>query len=261
MMIDMSGGMCVFIGGKQVGVECLRTLVEAGIRPALVFGNPDDDGADSWHESLIRVSEDLGLDTLPRKKLDDEDIIEKIRDCRPEVIFCIGSTQILSKEVLDIPELGCLNWHPALLPKYRGRYSTVHAIFNGEEYAGVTLHWMDEGVDSGPIVLQERIRIDRDDTAKSLYERCTEAGVKLFGQFLDIWLSGGDIPSEPQDESQATYFPKGLPNDGVIDWSWSGERIRNFIRAMTFEPFPPASFEFGGKRMVVVDEEYFKGFE
>ena len=179
----------------------------------------------------------------------------------PEIIFIIGGTQIVPKEILDIPKLGCLNIHPALLPKYRGRYSTAHAIFNGEKYTGATLHWMDEGLDSGPIIMQKRVAVSPDDTAKSLYDKVlTQTGAELFEKFLALWLSGKTIPARPQNENLATYFPKGLPNNGQLDWSWSGKKIKNFIRAMTFEPFPPAKFNLGKKEMIIIDKKNSNNF-
>ena len=252
---------CVFIGGKQIGVNCLRQLIKKRITPKLVIPNLDDKGKDTWHESLVRVAEEQRLSVIRNRKLNDADIIKKIKEANPKIIFCIGSTQIGPKEILSIPELGCLNIHPALLPKYRGRYSTMHAIFNGDKCTGVTLHWIDKGIDSGPVIMQEKIMIDNTDTAKTLYDKFTLAGEKLFDKFLDKLLKDEKIEAVPQDESQATYYPKELPNKGEIDWNWDGNKIRNFVRAMTFEPFPPASFKIGNKKMVIVDEKYFKGFE
>lgn len=252
---------CIFIGGRAIGVACLETLLTRGIRPELVVTNADDTGVNNWYPSLAQCAQKKDLLTIAGKKIKEPEVLSAIQKCKPEIIFCIGGTQLIPAQVLTLPKLGCLNIHPALLPKYRGRYSTAHAIFNGERYSGATLHWMDEGIDSGPIIMQERIKIDEDDTAKSLYEKFTETGKQLFIKFLDLWKSGRPIRSKPQDESKATYYPKGLPNNGVLDWSWSGKKIRNFIRAMTFEPFPPAEFSIGKKRMVVIDEKYFKGFE
>jgi methionyl-tRNA formyltransferase len=250
---------CIFIGGKQLGVNCLKGLLKLNIRPELVMGNPDDQGEDNTlHDSLLKQAGLENLKTVPEKKLSDPEIISSFNQIQPEIIFCIGGIRLIPKEILEIPKLGCINIHPALLPKYRGRYSTVHAIFNGESHTGVTLHWMDEGIDSGPIIFQETIDIEPNDTAKTLWEKFTVKGESLFKAFLELWLSGNTIPSKTQDESQATYYPKGLPNGGEIDWSWSGEKIRNFIRAMTFEPFPPPQFKIGKKNMVVVDEKYFK---
>ena len=258
----MNETRCIFTGGKQVGVNCLKRLLENNIRPQLVMGNPDDKGEDSiLHHSLLKLAGEENLKIIHEKKLSDPDLIESFKKIQPEIIFCVGGVRLIPKSVLKIPKLGCLNIHPALLPKYRGRYSTAHAIFNGESHTGVTLHWMDEGIDSGPIIMQESIVIEHNDTAKSLWEKFTVEGEKLFERFLELWLSGSPIPSKAQDECLATYYPKALPNEGEIDWSWSGEKIRNFIRAMTFEPFPPARLKIGKKNMVIVDEKYFKGPE
>lgn len=246
---------CVFIGGKQVGVECFRQLIARSVVPKLIIANPDDDGRDTWHESLVKTAKEARLPVVVGKKVKDPDLIKKIKEVHPEIIFCIGGMQIIPPEVLSIPRFGCLNIHPALLPKYRGRFSTAHALFNGETYTGATLHFMDEGIDSGPIILQRRVLITDSDTARTLYDKVlTGAGSELFAQFLDRWLSGKEIPSHPQNEREATYYPKGLPNNGEIDWSWDGAKINRFIRAMTFPPFPPATFSIGKKKMVIVDE-------
>ncbi len=257
----MAPTTCVFIGGKQIGVNCFRLLLEQKVIPALVIANLDDAGEDTWHESLVKIAASANAEVIGNKKVRDPEVVALLKKISPEIIFCIGGMQIIPKEVLDIPRLGTLNLHPALLPKYRGRFSTAHAIFNGEKTHGVTAHWMDEGIDTGPVIMQEQFVIDDDDTAKIVYDKFTEVGSSLFKKFLDLWLSGDKIVATPQDESQATYYPKGLPCNGDVDWSWSGEQIRNWIRAMTFEPFPPASFHMGKKKMLIIDEKYFKGFD
>lgn len=251
---------CVFIGGKQIGVNCLKQLLKYHIVPDLVIPNLDDNGIDNWHESLLKLAQRKRLSVIRGKKIKDQEIVAKIKHLKPEIIFCIGGTQIIPNEVLRIPNLGTLNIHPALLPKYRGRYSTVHAIFNGDKFTGVTLHWMDEGIDSGPIITQKKIKIGSTDTARSLYDKFTQAGEELFTKFLKHLMSGKKITSHPQYEKDATYFPQILPNHGEINWAWNGNQILNFIRAMTFEPFPPATFKIGDKEMVIVDKKYFKGF-
>lgn len=250
----------VFIGGKQIGVNTLRALLVREMSPSLVIANLDDTGEDTWHESLVRVAKEENLPFITEKKVRDIDIIEQIKSIDPDIIFCIGGMQIIPKELLDIPKLGTLNIHPALLPKYRGRFSTAHAIFNGEEYGGATIHWMDEGLDTGPIILQEKFAITKEDTARTAYDKFTETGTKLFENFLDILESGKEIIAIPQDESAATYYPKEMPGNGKIDWSWDGKKIERFIRAMTFEPFPPPEFMIGEKKMVIIDERYFPGF-
>ncbi len=251
---------CVFIGGKQIGVECLENLLRLGITPKLVIGNFDDRGKDLWHQSLIKLSLKRHLPTIQRKKVREKEVIQRIKQINPEIIFCIGGTQMIPGEVLKIPKLGCLNIHPALLPKYRGRFSTVRALFNGEKQTGVTAHWMDEGIDSGPIIFQKKLKIEEGDTAKTLYDKFTRIGVEIFVQLIKLWIGGKKISAKPQNEKEATYYPKELPNNGEIDWNWDGQKVLRFIKAMTFEPFPPLSFKIGSKKMVIVEEKYFKGF-
>jgi methionyl-tRNA formyltransferase len=252
----MDNKSCVFIGGKQIGVNCLKQLLNHNITPKLIIANSDDDGRDTWHESLVKVAKQKKLPVIQGQKVKNPEIIQKIKSLSPEVIFCIGGTQLIPKEVLTIPTLGCLNIHPAYLPKFRGRFSTVHAIASGEKTTGVTVHWMDDGIDSGPIIMQKKIAIEPTDTGRTLYDKFTKEGEKLFIIFMQRWIQGKKITAKPQNEKKATYYPKGLPNNGQINWNRSGKEIYNFIRAMTFEPFPPVSFTIGKKKMVIVDEEF-----
>ena len=256
-----SGYPVVFIGGKQIGVNCLKQLLKFKITPSLVIPNLDDIGTDTWHESLTKFAFKNNLTVISGKKIKDPEVVAKIHSLTPEIIFCIGGTQIIPPAVLRIPKLGTLNIHPALLPKYRGRYSTVHAIFNGERSTGVTIHWMDEGIDSGPIIMQKKIKIEKYDTARSLYDKFTKVGEQLFVLFLKKWTSGERTASHAQDDAVATYYPQMLPNNGQINWNWDGKKILKFIRSMTFEPFSPVTFKIGGKEMVVVDKKYFSGFK
>lgn len=251
----------VFIGGKQIGVNAFRILIEAKLRPEFVIANLDDTGVDTWHESLVRVAREAGVEVITGEKVRDTAVIKRIKEASPNVIFCIGGMQIIPKEVLDIPTLGTLNIHPALLPKYRGRFSTVHALFNNETETGATLHFMDADLDSGPIISQQRFPITSVDTGKTLYDKFTDAGTTLFRELIDCIKRGEEITGTPQNESEATYYPKGLPGDGKIDWDWDGKTIERFIRAMTFEPFPPADFMVGEKHMLIIDEKYFSGFK
>ena len=244
----------VFIGGKQIGADCLRSTVQAGFKPLFVVANPDDSGTDSWHESLVKVSKELGITCVTGEKPKNADVVQQIAEAKPDIIFCIGSTELIPPSILEVPHLGTINIHPALLPKYRGRYSIPHAIFAGEKEAGVTLHFMDAGIDSGPIILHASFPLTEDDTARTAYDAFTATGTKLFGDFLTMLSQADTITSQPQREQDATYFPKGLPNNGEIDWSWDGQKIRRFIRAMTFEPFPPPTFKIGGKTMAIADE-------
>lgn len=248
----------VFIGGKQIGYECLKVLLNNGVVPSLVITNPDDNGDITWHDSVADLAKKNNLQFTNAKKLKSKKLKTKLTQINPEIIFCIGSTVFIPKSILKSAKIGTVNIHPALLPKYRGRYSTVHAIFNGEKITGVTLHWMNEKIDAGPIILQESFPILPEDTGKSVYDKFTKIGVRLFSKFLKNYLTNSIIPAKDQNEKLATYYPKGLPNGGNIDWDWSGKKIYNFIRAMTFEPFPPVTFKIGKKTMIIADKKYIK---
>jgi len=250
----------VFIGGKQIGVNCLRVILNNGIRPDLLIPNMDDESvSESWHESINFVAKEAGLN-IYKNKLKDSETVTMIRNIRPEIIFCIGSNQIVPEEIINIPKEGVINIHPALLPKYRGRFSTAHVLFNGEKKTGVTLHYIDKGMDTGPILFQKEYQISDTDTAKDVYDNFTKVGTNLFVKFVNKWVKGDKLLSYKQNEKEASVC-KGLPNDGKIDWKWSGEQINRFIRSMTFEPFPPTSFKIGDKNMVIVEEKYFNKFK
>lgn len=257
----MANKKCVFMGGKQIGVDCLNILLEKGIRPDVVIPNSDDESPkETWHDSLAKTAEAAGLEVMRGKNLREPEVLAKVKEINPDMIFCIGGVHIVPKEILAIPKSGTINIHPALLPKFRGRYSTVHALFENEKETGATLQFMEDTMDTGPIVSQKAFPITDFDTARTVYDKFTVAGGELFRNFVDLWKADRKIDSYRQDESKATTYPKGLPNDGKIDWSWDGKTIERFIRAMTFEPFPPADFKVGDKEMVIIDKKYFKGF-
>ena len=257
----MDAKKVIYIGGKQIGVNCLRILLKKGIRPELVIANMDDKGEDTWHESIVKLSKKSNLSLIQNTRLSDKKLQKQIIESNADIIFSIGGTHLIPEVILKAPKLGCFNIHPALLPKYRGRYSTVHALFNGEKNIGVTAHWMDMGIDTGPIILQRKFKVTDADTAKSVYDNFTKLGTDIFEEFVEKWIKKRVPKSKIQNEKNASYYPKGLPNDGNIDWNWNGHQIYNFIRSMTFEPFPPASFYIGKKKMVIVEEKYFKGFK
>ena len=250
----------VFIGGKQIGVNCLKILLENKIRPELVIPNKDDtDQSEEWHDSLTKVAEESQLKVY-RNSLKDEETKNKIYDIKPDIIFCIGSNAIVPDSIIQIPKEKTINIHPALLPKYRGRFSTVYAIFNGDNKTGVTLQYINKLMDAGPVIFQREFSISNADTAKDVYDNFTKVGTELFINFIDDWINNRDIVSVDQDESISSVC-RGLPNNGNIDWNWDGQKILRFIRSMTFPPFPPVNFMIGDRKMVIIEEKYFKGYK
>ncbi len=250
----------VFIGGKQIGVNCLKILLDNNIRPEFVIPNKDDeDQSESWHDSLTKVAKDNQL-SVCASSLKDEQTKKIIQNVEPDIIFCIGSNAIVPDSIINIPKEKTINIHPAMLPKYRGRFSTVYAIFNGDKKTGVTLQYINKVMDAGPIIFQQEFDISITDTAIDVYDKFTKIGTDLFIKFIDKWVNNRKIISVDQDESISSVC-KGLPNSGNIDWNWDGQKILRFIRSMTFPPFPPASFMIGDRKMVIVEEKYFNGYK
>ena len=175
-----------------------------------------------------------------------------------DIIFCIGSTQILPRQIIDLPKLGTLNFHPSLLPKYRGRYSTVHAIFNGDKITGVTAHFLGKEIDTGKIIKKKIIKIRPHYTAKDLYNEFSKEGTKLFLKIFNKVVNRKKIKSYKMNKLKLKYKKKSLPNNGKINWSWNGKKIFNFIKSMTFEPFEPPSFYIGKNKYLIISEKKIK---
>jgi len=251
---------CIFIGGKGLGYEALNILLKNKIKPLLTIGNMDDNGKHNvWHKSVIHLAKKNKIKCLTKKKLLKNENLVVLKNI--DIIFCIGSTQIIPKKILHLPKLGCINIHPSLLPKYRGRYSTLRSILNGDKKTGVTAHFIDEKIDMGKIIMQKKISIPLNFTGKDLYDRFEREGILLFRRIVNMFKKNKKITTyrlRNRKGRNFRYFKKELPNNGEINWNWSGKKIKNFIRAFSFEPFYPPFFYIGKKKMLVVEEKLLK---
>ncbi len=247
----------IFVGGKAIGYNALKILIKRNNFPIFVIGNLDDYSKDNqWHNSTIKLAKKNKIKILNLKQLSKKITEKKLENI--DIIFCIGSTQILPSQVIKLPRLGSLNIHPSLLPKYRGRYSTVHAIFNGDKITGVTAHWISEKIDAGNIISKKVIKIKPHYTAKDLYNEFTKKGIKLFIEIYTKIQNNERIKSYKINKLKMKYNRKSLPNNGKINWNWKGKKIFNFIRSMTFEPFAPPSFYIGKRKYLILPEDQIK---
>ena len=247
----------IFIGGKEIGNKCLTELLSKKVKPELVIGNMDDDGKDNlFHKSLIKLAKKKKIKFFKKKNI--KRLIKILINKKIDIIFCIGATQIVPKEILKIPKLGCLNIHPSLLPRYRGRYSTVYSIFNGDKFTGVSAHWIGSELDSGKLIYKKKFNINKNDTAKNVYDKFTKIGFFLFKKILNEIIKGKKIKSKKIKATNTMYRNKKLPNDGEIDWKWPGKKIKNFIRATTFEPFDPPFFYLGKEKFIIINSKTIK---
>jgi len=189
---------------------------------------------------------DLGLQVLQPERVKDPHFIDQLEALKPDVIVVAAFGQILPPAVLAMPPLGCINVHPSLLPKYRGAAPINWAIIKGESKTGVTTYLMDEGMDTGPILLVRKVEIKKDETAEELGEELAAIGGEVARETIQGLKEKGLQPI-PQDEKGATYAPLLKKEDGLIQWEEEADRIRNQIRGML--PWPVAFTWLKGKRL------------
>ncbi|AQS38859.1 methionyl-tRNA formyltransferase [Shewanella psychrophila] len=186
--------------------------------------------------------------------------IEFLRRYNVDVIYCIGWSYLLSEELLALPPLGVIGFHPAKLPKNRGRHPIIWALALGLEETASTFFKMDIGADSGPILSQENILIQDTDDAKKLYEKILRVSKKQIEKFT-VELANSTANFLEQDNSQATYWRKRSRIDGLIDFRMSAEAIHNLIRALA-PPYPGAEFVFNGRYIMIISSTpIYGGFE
>lgn len=225
----------IFIGTAPLGVPTLRALAQRH-RVLAVFTQPDRPAGRGFvltPPPIKQVALELGLPVYQPEKINRE--AEFIKSLNPDVIVVVAFGQFLSKKLLAIPKFGCINLHASLLPKYRGAAPIQWAIINGERETGLTTFILNEEMDAGDILLQERVPISDEDTAGTLHDKLAELGPDLVLRTLEGLEKGTLIP-RPQDHSQATFAPKIESTLGQIDWSQPARKIFNLIRGLNLSP-------------------------
>jgi methionyl-tRNA formyltransferase len=175
--------------------------------------------------------------------------MDQLRVWAPDLIVVAAFGQILKPDVLDLPRFGCINIHASLLPRWRGAAPITAAILAGDEEAGVTIMKMDAGLDTGPMLAKQSIRLTRDDTAGSVTETLSTLGADLLLATLSDYLAGKLTP-QPQDESLVTYAPMLKKEDGRLDFTYPAGELDRRVRAMN--PWPGAWFEYNGEPLKVL---------
>jgi methionyl-tRNA formyltransferase len=231
----------LFIGTGEIGVPVLRWLLESGEHELVgVVTQPDKPvGREQRIEAPpIKVAlAGRDVPVLQPNRIKTEEAIAEIRALAPNVIVVMAYGQILPRAVLEIPPIACLNLHASLLPKYRGAAPIQAAIVAGDRETGITVMYMDEGLDTGDALLEKRIEIAPAETGGSLQDRLAEIAPAALQEALAL-LAAGSAPRLPQDSSAATYAPKLEREHGRIDWSEPAKLIERKIRA--FDPWPGA---------------------
>ena len=230
----------IFMGTPDFSVGTLEALIEAGHEVALVVTQPDKPkgrGGKMQYTPVKEVAVAHNIPVYQPKRIREPECIEELRKYNADIMVVIGFGQILPKEILEMTPYGCVNVHASLLPSYRGAAPIQWAVINGEKVSGVTTMQMNEGLDTGDMLLKVEIPLDEKETGGSLHDKLAEAGARLCVETLDA-LKAGTVTPEKQGDSPTAYAKMLDKHMGKIDWKMSAKEIERMIRGLN--PWPSA---------------------
>jgi methionyl-tRNA formyltransferase len=241
----------VFMGTPQFAVIILESLLQSSYQVLAVYTQPDKRagrGRPVVFPPVKKLALDRQIPVMQPETLESSEVVERLAGFQPELIVVAAFGLILPPEVLSLPKFACLNVHPSLLPRHRGPSPIANAILCGDEVTGVTMMLMDAGLDTGPILTQEKVGISLMDTTGSLSSRLADVGAKLLLETLPKWL-GSELKPHAQDEAQATYSKLITSEDGEIDWRLAAVELWRRVRA--YNPWPSCYTWCQGKRLKI----------
>ena len=229
----------IFMGTPEFAIPSLK-VVSQNTDLKLIFTKEDKRNA-RGNKIIYSPVKQFGLDNdievIQPKRMKDEEVIAKIKEINPDLIVVVAYGKILPKEIIDIPKYGIINVHSSLLPKYRGASPIHSAILNGDKESGVSIMYIEEGLDSGDVILKETCEITEDDTLGTLHDRLKELGAIGLEKALKL-IEAEEVKAEKQDDSKATFVKPITKEQAKIDWNNTKEVIFNQIRGLN--PFPGA---------------------
>jgi methionyl-tRNA formyltransferase len=238
----------VLIGQAAFGEKTLEALVDMGEEVVGVYTTPDIPGREN---PLKQRALQLNIPVFQPENMRAPEVFEEYTRLKPDLNVMAFVTDIVPESILNCPKLGTIQYHPSLLPKHRGGSAINWAVINGETRTGLTIMWVDKGIDTGPILLQKEVDIAPDDTVGSLYfNRLFPMGIEAIKESIEL-IRQGKAPRIPQDEAHATY--EGLCTQATIDWGEPAQKIYNLIRGTN--PQPGATTRLGDKQFKVFDSE------
>ncbi|WP_433765584.1 bifunctional UDP-4-amino-4-deoxy-L-arabinose formyltransferase/UDP-glucuronic acid oxidase ArnA [Pseudomonas putida] len=243
----------------DIGCAGIESLLAAGYEIAAVFTHADDPKENAFYGSVAQLCARHGIAVHAPEDANHPLWVERIAKLQPDFLFSFYYRNLLSEPLLATASKGAFNLHGSLLPRYRGRAPANWVLVNGETETGVTLHRMVKRADAGAIVAQQRVAIERSDTALTLHGKLRVAAADLLRDTLPA-LAQGKISETPQDESKATVFGRRTPADGKLVWSQPAEKLFNLVRAVT-QPYPGAFCAVGEHKLIVWSAEVAKGNE
>ncbi len=232
----------IFMGTPAFAVPSLERLHESRHKVVLVVTQPDKPsgrGKKLKKSEVKEKAEELGLEIFQPDKIKKEENIEVLKSYKPDAIVVVAYGQILSKDILNLPRLGCINVHASLLPKLRGAAPINWAIINGETKTGITTMLMDEGLDTGDMLLKTEVEIDENMNVGDLHDILMHKGADLLLETLEK-LEKNELSPQKQDDSLSSYAPMINKEDRKIKWKLTAKDIHNLIRGLS--PWPTAYF-------------------
>ena len=241
----------VYMGTPDFAVPALTCLYERGHEILCAVSQPDKPQgrhAETVPTPVKKEAERLGIPVLQPVKATDPSFLEKIREMAPDAVVVAAYGKILRKAFLDIPKYGCINIHASLLPKYRGSAPIQQAVINGDEKTGVTIMKLDEGMDTGGILLQKEVTIDPEETGGSLFEKLSLIGGPLCDEALRA-LENGTLSPKAQDESLATMAPPLTKEMGEMNFEKEAAVLERLVRGLS--PWPGTYTAVNGKLLKI----------
>ena len=240
--------LIVFMGTPEFAVPSLEALLKSEHQVVGVVTQPDRPkgrGQTLAPPPIKNVAQRAGIPLLQPVKIKTPEFLAALAAWKPDLIAVTAFGRILHAPILSLPPMGCVNVHGSLLPKYRGAAPVQWAVINGETETGITTMLMDEGMDTGPMLLQGRLPILPDDTAGTLAPRLAELGGRLLVETV-AQLQAGTLIARPQDHSQATMAPLLKKEDGLLDWRLGAKALADRVRGLS--PWPGAYTFHGQER-------------
>lgn len=242
----------VFCGTPEFAVGTLEAVIRAGHEVRLAVTQPDraaGRGMEMQSPPVKRAAAAHEIAVVqPEKIRNNEEFRERLEGVRPDAIVVVAYGRIIPQWMLELPRLGCINLHGSLLPKYRGAAPIQWAVANGDSVTGVTTMRLDEGLDTGPMLLAREVAIGAQETAVDVFRSLAGVGAELMVETL-AGLAEGTLVGRKQDEAQATLAPILTREDGVIDFARTARQI--YDRWRGFQPWPGAHTRLRGKKLIV----------
>lgn len=245
----------VFMGTPDFAVGALEEIIKAGYEVTAVVTQPDKPkgrGKEMQISAVKACAQEHGLTVFQPERIKKPEAVEVLRTYEADIFVVAAFGQILSKEILDMPKYGCVNIHASLLPKYRGAAPIQWAVIDGEEETGVTIQQMNEGVDTGDILMQEVVKLDEKETGASLFDKLAVCGAQLIVKTL-AEIEKGSLTPVKQDESKSTHAKMLSKDMGKLDFSQDAVVLERKIRGLN--SWPSAYTYFKGKTLKIWDAD------